>query len=313
LCAIAVLPLLAFGLIHCSADPESSSLQGSGADAPATDPNVQPTGEDPNSGSEDPGAPDDPDAGGLMAPPPDDDAGAPMMDAGVDTTKWFGMARCMNSGLAFCDSFEAANINTATWTILKDGTNTVSLDTTQHARGNKSLKLHFTSSSNFQYAWLSTVKPFANTPALKTHVFGRLFYKIEKLPTRNMHWTTIEIDGPLPNGNNIRLREGGEYDNFMANYVFPTGEMGKIGKTPFPIAKWVCLEWEYEKATNTTRLWADEELITDTEVTNDPKWVHPTYEKLYVGWQNYQPNLVVPMSVWVDDVALDKTRIGCMK
>lgn len=260
---------------------------------------------------------------GAGEPGPEDDAGAPPgdegdaappanVDAAANKSAWFGAARCANSGLAFCDSFEGASIDANKWTIAKNGSNTVTLDTTQHARGNKALKLHFTSNTNFQYAWLSTLKPFDQVPALQSHVFGRLFYKIDKLPTKAMHWTTIEVDGPLANGTNARLRYGGEYDNFMANYVTGAGEMGKFSKTPFPVDAWTCIEWEYVKATNTMRLWSDETLIADVEVS-DPKWIHPKYDKLYVGWQNYQPNLVVPMNVWVDDVAVDDARIGCTK
>jgi hypothetical protein len=301
-------------LAHCAADDEITSIPVGGGAEPA---GASTSGSEPESmGPGDPGAsaPTDPSDGDGGAPADDVDASPPPggADAGPNKAAWFGAARCANSGLAFCDSFEAASIDTNRWTIEKNGSNTVTLDTTQHARGNKALKLHFVGNTNFQYAWLSTLKPFDQTPALQTHVFGRLFYKIDKVPTKAMHWTTIEVDGPLANGTNARLRYGGEYDNFMANYVTGAGEMGKFSKTAFPVNQWTCLEWEYEKSTNTMRLWSDETLISDAEVT-DPKWIHPKYDKLYVGWQNYQPNLVVPMNVWVDDVAVNAARIGCTK
>jgi len=146
-----------------------------------------------------------------------------------------------------------------------------------------------------------------------THVFGRMFQKVEKLPTRKMHWTSIEMVGPLANGNNALLRFGGEYDNFMDNYVANGGETAKMSKTPVPINEWTCIEWEYDNSNDTMRMWSDEQLISDIEVVSDPNWVHPKYQKIYVGWQNYQPNLVVPMNVWIDDVAMDSQRIGCTK
>ena len=296
---------------HCAADDEITSIPASAANDPAAASTTGTGGESMGAGDPGSSAPADEDA----APPAvDDDAAAPpaSADAGPNKAAWFGAARCANSGLAFCDSFEGASIDANRWTIEKNGSNTVSLDTAQHARGNKSLKLHFVGNTNFQYAWLSTLKPFDQTPALQTHVFGRLFYRIDKVPTKAMHWTTIEVDGPLANGTNARLRYGGEYDNFMANYVTGAGEMGKFSKTAFPVNAWTCIEWEYEKSTNTMRLWSDESLVADIEVT-DPKWIHPKYDKLYVGWQNYQPNMVVPMNVWVDDIALNPTRIGCTK
>lgn len=287
-------------IVACGADGGSESTAPHTSGAPPTSaPNGSPPAPDPaREGDASPAEEPGPNDGGVDA------------EAGPNKAAWLGAARCANAGLAFCDSFEGAVVDGTKWTIENNGANTVSIDTQQKARGNKSLKLHLVGSTNFQYAWLSTTKVF---PALGAHVFGRMFYRVEKLPTKNMHWTTIEITGPLANGNTALLRYGGEYDNFMANYVANGGETAKFSKTPVPVATWTCLEWEYQQSNDTMRLWADETLIADVELVNDPKWVHPVYEKIYVGWQNYQPNLVVPMNVWVDEVALDGARIGCTK
>jgi hypothetical protein len=109
------------------------------------------------------------------------------------------------------------------------------------------------------------------------------------------------------------MRYDGEYDNFIANYTTTQGNESAVrSKTPFPIAKWSCFEWEYERATNTVRFWIDEVPLADVSVTN-PLWVQPPYDKVNLGWQNYQANLAAPMDVWMDEVALDGARIGCVK
>src|SRR4051794_23402258 len=99
LCAIASLAVLA----HCSADDEITSIPAASGDTPAV---AATSGSEPTSmGPDDPGQggpTDDPDAG-----PTDGDAmAADGGDAGPNKAAWFGAARCANSGLAFCDSFE---------------------------------------------------------------------------------------------------------------------------------------------------------------------------------------------------------------
>jgi len=74
-----------------------------------------------------------------LDPEPMDDAAADAGagDAGPNKAAWFGStSRCASSGLKFCDSFEEASLNTNVWTVEKDGSNTLTLDTSQHARGN---------------------------------------------------------------------------------------------------------------------------------------------------------------------------------
>jgi hypothetical protein len=310
--AIVALMLLAPSLVHCSAD-EGTTKRGfkpedAEDDKPAKKPASAKEAQDNGvAGQDDDDGVDPPDTEVTTT-----DAGAASGDGGAapDTTKFYGAPRCATANVALCDSFEGNAIDTTRWTLEKNAANTIALDTARHARGNKSVRFQMLGADNFQYAWLGTTKAL---PKLQNHLFGRIFYRVGKLPTKNMHWTTIQVlgGGGLESGT-TRMRFGGLYDRFMTNYVPPaTKESSSLSQTDFPVGKWTCLEWELERSSKTTRLWMDEVEITD--VASKPEWIHPSYDKLNLGWQNYQPNLVVPMNVWMDEVALDDTRIGCEK
>ncbi len=303
LAALAVLAPIA--LLHCSGESTSDAAASSdpdtdaGVDSGAAAPDPSSEGDD---GSPPPATPTD------DAAPPSVDAGAPAPDAAA----FYGSARCGSSGALLCDSFEGNAVDTTKWTLESNAANTISIDTTHHARGAKSVRFHMQGTGTYQYAWLGDTKVF---PQLKDHVFGRIFYMVQKLPTKNMHWTTIEASGgPLPGKTyGAKMRYGGEYDNFIANYTTTQGvESAVRSTTAFPIARWACFEWEYDRANSVVRFWMDEVPVSDVSVTNT-SWIQPAYDKINLGWQNYQANLAAPMDVWMDEVALDSSRIGCVK
>jgi hypothetical protein len=292
----------AFALAHCAGEDGAPSIP--------SEPEVEAGAQPESDAASPPELPPDTD-GAVPAPP--DDAG-PMTDARAslpDAAAFYGAARCANAGVALCDAFEGTAIDATKWSLEKNGLNTISLDSTHHARGQKSVRFHMVGTGTFQYAWLGDTKVF---PLLKDHLFGRMFYMLEKLPTKNMHWTTIQAGGQLPGKTyGALMRYGGEYDNFIANYTTTQGvESAVKSKTAFPIAKWSCFEWEYQRATDTVRFWIDEVPLADVSVTN-AVWVQPPYDKVNLGWQNYQANAAAPMDVWMDEVALDGARIGCVK
>ena len=294
---------LAAALVHCSSEEVGEVAPDAGVEAgdPLPDSGAAPI--DPQQIDEDGG------------PPASDSATpAPMPDAGPnapDAAAFYGAPRCATANVVLCDAFEGATIDATKWMQEKNGANTIALDTQHHARGQKSVRFHMVGTGTFQYAWLGDTKVF---PQLKDHLFGRIFYMLEKVPTKAMHWTTIEAGGQLPGKTyGARMRYGGEYDNFIANYTTTQGQESAVrSKTPFPIATWSCFEWEYERATNTVRFWIDEVPLADVSVTN-AVWVQPPYDKVNLGWQNYQANAAAPMNVWMDEVALDGARIGCVK
>jgi len=43
--------------------------------------------------------------------------------------------------------------------------------------------------------------------------------------------------------------------------------------------------------------------------TATPVWTAPTFSRMDLGWESYQQD--TDRTIWIDDVVLSKTRIGC--
>ena len=117
-------------------------------------------------------------------------------------------------------------------------------------------------------------------------------------------------------------RYGGQYNTrMMANYDSSglASDCWQHSQTKMPEAKWACVEWYFEGATNTQKLWLDGKAIDDLTVVGQgqgciahatgDKWIFPTFSRLYLGLESYQQD--DPREVWIDDVALSTTKIGC--
>src|SRR5438874_1189590 len=82
----------------------------------------------------------------------------------TDPGTFMGTPRCAALHAQLCDDFEAAALDTATWT----ASGAVSLDTSQFARGKQALHLHLVGQA---WATISETKTF---PEGGNHFFGRL-------------------------------------------------------------------------------------------------------------------------------------------
>ena len=111
--------------------------------------------------------------------------------------------------------------------------------------------------------------------------------------------------------------------SLMANYDSGglKSDCWQHSQTKMPEAKWVCMEWYFDGPNNTQKFWLDGTAITDLTVTGQgqgcishetgDKWVFPTFSRLYLGFESYQQD--DPREVWIDDVAIGATQIGCPK
>jgi hypothetical protein len=121
------------------------------------------------------------------------------------------------------------------------------------------------------------------------------------------------------------VRYGGQHmQRLMANYDTagmnaPKSDCWKHSQTKMPEGKWACMEWYFDGATNTQKFWLDDMAVADLTVVEQGegcgsdgtgnKWLFPTFERLYVGFESYQADS--PREVWIDDVAISTTQIGC--
>ena len=246
----------------------------------------------------------------------------------TDRGRFFGASRC--AGMMFCDDFEGAAIDTTKWTAM--GTTKPGIDATQHARGQKALHVSITGSGA---SYILTKSPF---PAAMNRYWGRAFVRFGQLPTAAptmtySHWTfaaasgtgiagEIRLGGQLQNGKNLfgvgtdnRTEDAGTGD-WTNSDNDPTGAPRAV-----PTGEWMCIEWLHAGDVNETHFYWDavEHASLATTMTTrhggtkqGTPYILPQLTQVWVGWQEYT-DTTEPFEMWVDEVAFDSSRIGCVR
>lgn len=288
-----VFTLLAISLAGACSDPAAESSDGAAADLSIVD---------------------------MALPPPDFGR-----DYGSDRAAFFGDSRCAKANVQLCEDFESGTLDTAIWTT---GGTKPTIDGTQHARGQKALHISLSAQG------ASYIKETKTFPALNNTYWGRIFVYFKSLPMppamTYSHWTfaaasgtgvsgEIRLSGQLQNGANHfgvgtdnRVDANGTGD-WTTSDNDPKGMAGAV-----PVQQWTCIEWLHKGDTNETRFFWDgvehPSLYTTQTMhggTAANPYLLPQFTSVWVGWQEYQTSSG-PFELWVDEVAIDKDRIGCV-
>jgi hypothetical protein len=241
----------------------------------------------------------------------------------TDRTLFFGNSRCAIAGVQLCEDFESGMLDTSTWTV--SGTVPV-IDGLEAARGTKAL--HITQDGN----GLSYIKESKTFPEANDTYFGRVFVYFKSLPAAPLtyaHWTILAGSGTQVDG---EIRVSGQFSSGQSLFGVGTdnrvqdsgtGDWTNSDKdpnnmpSPVPIGTWVCIEWMHKGDTSETRFyWDDTEhpsLYTSPTMHggNSNPYILPQFTNVWVGWQEYQTTTET-FELWVDEIAIDSQRIGCV-
>jgi hypothetical protein len=241
----------------------------------------------------------------------------------------------------FCDDFEkytTAQTPGAPWTRQTSSGSTAVIDTAQFHSGSKSVKFVAASGTGSKTAYLRLMSTSV-LPVMPNMFYGRMMFRLEAAPTGDVHWTFLEGSGLIAGQNYHALyRYGGQHpvmngstfvgSQMMANYETPDSYGGTgpssdcwkhANKVVIPVGKWSCAEWQFDGTTNTMRFWLDGAAVDTLTVTgtgegcvNQPSnyvWAAPTFDRMDLGWESYQQDDA--RTIWIDDVVLSKTKVGC--
>lgn len=147
--------------------------------------------------------------------------------------------------------------------------------------------------------------------------YGSMMLYINEASPNGIHWTMIQGSGKVKNHDyTAAVRFGGQYQKkLMANYdtqgVY--SDCWKHSEFVIPEKKWTKYQWYFNGNTNTMKLWVNNILIEELTVTkqghscieNDTnnQWLFPEFEKLTIGWVDYQKN-GGQRELWIDDVII---------
>jgi hypothetical protein len=242
----------------------------------------------------------------------------------TDRDAFFGASRCTQANVQLCEDFESGVIDNATWTV--SGTAPV-IDGLHAARGTKALHISLPGNG---LSYLRETKTF---PEPNNTYYGRAFFYFNKLPvTTNLftyaHWTIIagtgtgvpgeiRVSGQLQNNaNHFGVGTDNRTDGGSGDWTNSDNDPNKM-PLAVPTGQWVCLEWLHKGDTNETRFFWDAtehpSLYTSSSMHggNANPYLLPQFTAVWLGWQEYQP-ATEPFELWIDEIAIDKQRIGCV-
>lgn len=170
--------------------------------------------------------------------------------------------------------------------------------------------------------------------ALSGEHWGRFYFKV-KTPTPlpvvppgkksgGIHATFVAGKATSPLANDaIELRLAGMSINGTGAYKYLYNVQPKqrkefgVGekKTHQFNDEWTLLEWHVDHATQTYQFFVNGEEVTDIAVHKgagkfEGAEIPAAFQTLSIGWTNYQPATGEGFTLWIDDIAVGKKRLG---
>ena len=232
-----------------------------------------------------------------------------------------GVSLCTPGRYAICESFENAAVGTnvvpAGWT--RSGGVDVIADAANVFRGSHAMRLN---------PVLSGARRINMTGAAVTGLggsfWGRIFYKVQTPAPVScdtccgsvLHTTLVGVDGVGPTGGAGEYRFVDTVENlqgmhqFLWNIQYNSGtEVGRGSAYNYKYdGNWHCAEWHIDNTTSTFQFFLDGTSIALSGNSGD----FPTsYSAIHVGLNNYQMACAPYITAFIDEIAVDKVRIGC--
>jgi hypothetical protein len=239
----------------------------------------------------------------------------------------------------FCDDFEdyanGAPPQGSWQTRIQAGS--LAVDGARHYSGSHAVRVATDAGSGTKTALMRLAAPLL--PLAENGFFGRMRMYLESAPETSVHFTLMQAGGLVgTEGYHALYRYGGQQPvldgqtfvgtQWMANYETPDSYAGigpksdcwkHANKTVVPVARWACIEWQFDGPTNTLRLWQDGKALDDVTVNGTGHgcvgqpalypWTAPTFDQLELGFESYQADSA--RVLYLDDVAVADHRIGC--
>jgi hypothetical protein len=232
---------------------------------------------------------------------------------------------CAGKQYIVCEDFEATAEGQVPTGWTKEGEIGVAVD--QAKGGTKSLKVGSAENGPRRIARSAT--------ELGATHWGRLFYRVQlPVPTVNpgknngntvIHSTLVGLTGPRPMGGTAEYRvldtimNESKKHNFIYNVQIQGGsEFGHETAYTYDYKDtWTCAEWQVDNTAKSYTLYIDDmdvagvKVVADKAVTGGNNAELPaSFTQMNIGWYNYQAG-DGGFTVWIDDIAMNTTRVGC--
>jgi hypothetical protein len=202
-----------------------------------------------------------------------------------------------------CDGFEAATIDTTTWSV--DAM--VTLDSTRAHRGSKSVHVHTAafSANTSSYTNLAETKTIAGS----TTFWVRSWFWLSGLPATNNGMELISAE---------QSGVGGDYVFVFSDSTHIYTQFGndsQVSMTTVPIGSWFCVVWKVVRSTSTTGsldLTGDVATLSLPNVKTDSATAPMDVLVFGMGFASSNTPTTQPaLDLWIDDVIVDGAPLTC--
>jgi hypothetical protein len=247
-----------------------------------------------------------------------------------------GAAQADTPRILFSDDFEshaAGELPAAPWKeeTYKSGA-LIRIDAQRAFSGKQALHVSTPRGANYRrgYVAIHLGKP---VPDAQAGMYGRAMVWLDAAPVAlpgapDVHWTLLQGEGRSADDRyNSIYRLGVEQrggTQLMANFETTppvSTDCKQQSRRQLPVARWACVEWHFEVASQKLEFWLDGKRVTavtgrtrgESCRGHDLKgeWrAPPKFDSLYIGFERYADS-ANDQNLWIDDVSLSKSRVGC--
>ena len=239
--------------------------------------------------------------------------------------------------LLFTDDFEAhaaSQLPGAPWSeaTFKSGA-VIRVDDEHSYSGGRSLHIFTPRGAKYRRGYVA-IHLKTPVPEAMPGMFGRAMVFLDEAPIAlpgapPVHWTLLQGEGRSADDryNSIyRLGvEGKGGTQLMANFETTppvTTDCKRNSPRTLPVKRWTCVEWQMEVASNEMQFWVDGRKVVHVTGRSSAggacrgndlrgEWLAPPkFDSFYIGFERYADS-ANDQNLWIDDVALSKTRVGC--
>lgn len=256
-----------------------------------------------------------------------------------------GVAQAVDPAPLFVDDFEAhtaGQVPGPPWKeeIYRSGA-IIQVDGGRVFSGRQALHVTAPRGANYRRGYVA-IHLGGPLPQLQAAMYGRAMVWLDEMPEPapranpaelpdepGVHWTLLQGEGRSADDRyNSIYRLGLEHDNgtqFMANFETTPPvrtDCRQQSKRTLPVRRWACVEWHLEVATQELEFWLDGVPVVQVRGRADSsasckgndlagEWrAPPKFDSFYIGFERYADS-VNDQDLWIDDVELERWRIGC--
>jgi hypothetical protein len=239
------------------------------------------------------------------------------------------MSQCPKSNLLFCENFESGGLDTRLWKWIPHASSYVA-DTERVFSGKYSLKINVSEKSGTPWNWGQIKTNRAFQLAGRDLYVRALVFLDARVPSRHFSVMSARSVGPAPTGGtwqyilNLLPSRGGIGAALQWRYIWEYGAVNaqlwdQKDKVP-RVGEWACWEWDVLGSKNEIRLSVNGEpvmgMVAGENVTPGGKgmWLAPPQAQFSFGFYTSHADSLPAggYNIWLDELAIDDAKIGCM-